>query len=220
MEPMIEISNATKKYKETTALNKISLIIEKNKITGLIGRNGSGKTVLLKCICGLVSLTSGSITIQVKKLGADIEKPDNIGAIIENPGFLNEFSGYKNLEFLASIHHKIGKKDILKTLELVGLDSKSKKKVGKYSLGMKQRLGIAQAVMENPEILIFDEPTNGLDNNGVKEFRKLILQLKSEGKTIVMASHNASDIEMLCDIVYELDGGILINTNPKNNISF
>lgn len=103
---------------------------------------------------------------------------------------------------------------------MVGLDSKSKKKVGKYSLGMKQRLGIAQAVMENPEILIFDEPTNGLDNNGVKEFRKLILQLKSEGKTIVMASHNAGDIEMLCDIVYELDGGILINTNPKNNISF
>ena len=128
MEPMIEISNATKKYKETTALNKISLIIEKNKITGLIGRNGSGKTVLLKCICGLVSLTSGSITIQGKKLGADIEKPDNIGAIIENPGFLNEFSGYKNLEFLASIHHKIGKKRHIKNFGIGRIRFKIKKK--------------------------------------------------------------------------------------------
>lgn len=215
MEHIITITEATKKFRETTALNKVSLNIEKNSITGLIGRNGSGKTVLLKCICGLIQLTSGSIMIHDKKIGIDIEKPDNIGAIIEHPGFLNEFNGYKNLQFLAAINKKIGRQEIEDAMTLVGLDAKSKKKVSKYSLGMKQRLGIAQAIMEDPDILIFDEPTNGLDNNGVTEFRQLILELKEQGKTIIMASHNAEDIKILCNTVYELDCGNVISSQKK-----
>ncbi len=210
MGTIIEVNQAVKRYRETTALDGVTLSFEKNKIHGIIGRNGSGKTVLFKCITGLTHLSSGSIKVMDKVIGKDVQIPKNIGAIIETPGFINEFSGIKNLLFLASINRKIKKEQVEEAMRFVGLDPKSKKRVSKYSLGMRQRLGIAQAVMENPEILILDEPTNGLDKKGVEEFREYMLKLKGEGKTILIASHNAEDIRYLCDTVCELDQGKLV----------
>ncbi|MBP3338640.1 MAG: ABC transporter ATP-binding protein [Lachnospiraceae bacterium] len=207
---IIEVVNAVKKYKETIAVNDVSLNFERNKITGIIGRNGSGKTVLLKCICGLTKLSSGKIMVDGKIIGRDIETPKSIGVIIETPGFIQEFSGLKNLEILYMMNNKKDKEKLKEVMRTVGLNPDDKKRVSKYSLGMKQRLGIAQAIMENPDILILDEPTNALDKHGVDEFRQLLLKLKGEGKTIIIASHNSADIELLCDTVYELDGGKII----------
>ena len=207
---IIEVVNAVKKYKETIAVNDVSLKFERNKITGIIGRNGSGKTVLLKCICGLTKLSSGKIMVDGKIIGRDIETPKSIGVIIETPGFIQEFSGLKNLEILYMMNNKKDKEKLKEVMRNVGLNPDDKKRVSKYSLGMKQRLGIAQAIMENPDILILDEPTNALDKHGVDEFRQLLLKLKGEGKTIIIASHNSADIELLCDTVYELDGGKII----------
>lgn len=210
MSTIIEITNLCKSFKETKVLNDITIKIKKGNIIGIIGRNGSGKTVLFKCICGLVSPTKGTVKISNKILGKDMDIPDNIGAIIETPGFLPNYNGFKNLKFLAMIKNQISNEHIKDTIKLVGLNPDSKKHVGKYSLGMRQRLGIAQAIMENPDILILDEPMNGLDNEGVKDMRKLFLSLKEQGKTILLASHNKEDIEVLCDEVYMMDKGILI----------
>lgn len=209
MSTIIEITNLCKSFKETKVLNDITIKIKKGNIIGIIGRNGSGKTVLFKCICGLVSPTKGTVKISNKILGKDMDIPDNIGAIIETPGFLPNYNGFKNLKFLAMIKNQICNEHIKDTIKLVGLNPDSKKHVGKYSLGMRQRLGIAQAIMENPDILILDEPMNGLDNEGVKDMRKLFLSLKEQGKTILLASHNKEDIEVLCDEVYMMDKGIL-----------
>jgi ABC-2 type transport system ATP-binding protein len=212
-EKIISVKKAVKIFKEHTVLNDVSLELEKGKIYGIVGRNGSGKTVLFKCICGFMPLTSGEISVNGKIVGKEENIPKDIGVIIETPGFIPNYSGYKNLSFLASINKKIKKDDILETLRIVGLDSKSKKHVGKYSLGMRQRLGIAQAIMENPDILILDEPMNGLDNDGVQDMRKLFLNLKEQGKTILLASHNREDIQVLCDEVYEMDKGNLRKSN-------
>lgn len=209
MSTIIEITNLCKSFKETKVLNDITIKIKKGNIIGIIGRNGSGKTVLFKCICGLVSPTKGTVKINNKILGKDMDIPDNIGVIIETPGFLPNYNGFKNLKFLAMIKNQISNEHIKDTIKLVGLNPDSKKHVGKYSLGMRQRLGIAQAIMENPDILILDEPMNGLDNKGVKDMRKLFLSLKEQGKTILLASHNKEDIEVLCDEVYMMDKGIL-----------
>lgn len=209
MSTIIEITNLCKSFKETKVLNDITIKIKKGNIIGIIGRNGSGKTVLFKCICGLVSPTKGTVKINNKILGKDMDIPDNIGVIIETPGFLPNYNGFKNLKFLAMIKNQISNEHIKDTIKLVGLNPDSKKHVGKYSLGMRQRLGIAQAIMENPDILILDEPMNGLDNDGVKDMRKLFLSLKEQGKTILLASHNKEDIEVLCDEVYMMDKGIL-----------
>lgn len=209
MSTIIEITNLCKSFKETKVLNDITIKIKKGNIIGIIGRNGSGKTVLFKCICGLVSPTKGTVKINNKILGKDMDIPDNIGVIIETPGFLPNYNGFKNLKFLAMIKNQINNEHIKDTIKLVGLNPDSKKHVGKYSLGMRQRLGIAQAIMENPDILILDEPMNGLDNDGVKDMRKLFLSLKEQGKTILLASHNKDDIEVLCDEVYMMDKGIL-----------
>lgn len=206
---MIQVKHAVKEFKETTALRDVSVQFEKGKIYGLVGRNGSGKTVLLKSICGFLPLTSGTIKVEGRVIGKDIEVPENIGIIIEEPGFLPQYSAKKNLKLLALLRNQISDAEIEGTLEKVGLDPKSKKKVGKFSMGMRQRLGIAQAIMENPRILILDEPTNGLDEVGVKEIRKLLLDLKNEERTIIIASHNAEDISTLCDQVYEMDGGVI-----------
>lgn len=209
MSTIIEITNLCKSFKETKVLNDITIKIKKGNIIGIIGRNGSGKTVLFKCICGLVSPTKGTVIINNKILGKDMDIPDNIGVIIETPGFLPNYNGFKNLKFLAMIKNQISNEHIKDTIKLVGLNPDSKKHVGKYSLSMRQRLGIAQAIMENPDILILDEPMNGLDNDGVKDMRKLFLSLKEQGKTILLASHNKDDIEVLCDEVYMMDKGIL-----------
>lgn len=209
MENIISVKDVTKKFKEATALNHVSAEFEKGKIHGIIGRNGSGKTVLFKCICGLMYPSSGEIWVDGKHIGKDVDMPANVGAIIEAPGFLPTYSGYKNLSFLANINNKIGKKEIIAALETVGLGKTGKKHVGKYSLGMRQRLGIAQAIMEKPGILIFDEPMNGLDKEGVVEIRELLLKLKKEGVTILVASHNREDIDVLCDTVHEMEKGML-----------
>lgn len=206
----IEVNHVTKMFKEYKALDDVSLNFQAGKIYGIIGRNGSGKTVLFKCICGFLKIDKGEILVDGKRIGKDIEAPSNAGVIIESPGFLPGYSGYHNLSFLACIQNKIKKKDILEVIERVGLDPKSKKHVGKYSMGMRQRLGIAQAIMENPNLLILDEPMNGLDNQGVQDIRKLLLDLKEEGKTIILASHNKEDISILCDEVVEIDKGKII----------
>ncbi|MDR0918485.1 MAG: ATP-binding cassette domain-containing protein [Oscillospiraceae bacterium] len=208
---MIQVKNLNKSFKEARVLKNINLSFEKGKIHGLIGRNGSGKTMLMKCICGFVKPTSGQVTVDGKIIGKDIDVPENIGIIIESPGFLANCNGYKNLQLLAMIKNKIREEDIIKSIKSVGLDPKSKKWVGKYSLGMKQRLGIAQAMMENPDILILDEPMNGLDNRGVEDIRRILLSLKEKNKTIILASHNKEDISVLCDTVVEMDNGEIIS---------
>ena len=210
METCIEVQNVVKRFRDQVVLKNVSISFEKGQIHGIVGRNGSGKTVLFKCICGLMHPEEGVIFVNGKRVGRDVDMPEDIGAIIEAPGFLPNYSGYKNLRFLANIRRKIGKEEILNVLRTVGLDPESRKHVGKYSLGMRQRLGIAQAIMEDPEILILDEPMNGLDNAGVQDIRALLLELKAQGKTILLASHNHEDIAALCDTVHEMDGGVLL----------
>ncbi|MCI8895657.1 MAG: ATP-binding cassette domain-containing protein [Lachnospiraceae bacterium] len=207
MAEMIRIENLTKKFGAVTVLDQVDLSIEKGKIYGIVGRNGSGKTVLFKLIAGYLRPTKGQVVVGGKVIGRDTDFADNIGIIIENPGFLKGYTGFKNLAYLAGIRNVIGEAEIRESMERVGLDPDSRKKVGKYSLGMKQRLGIAQAIMENPEILILDEPMNSLDNQGVEEIRKILMGLRDEGKTIILASHNKEDIEILCDEVYEMNQG-------------
>ena len=189
-------------------LHDVNLRAAPGTITGLIGRNGSGKTMLLRAICGLVPLSAGSITVAGQRVGVDVDFPDNIGVIIETPGFLPQYTAMDNLRILAKIRNRIHDAEIKAALAQVGLSSVNKR-VGKYSLGMKQRLGIAQAIMEDPDILLLDEPMNGLDNAGVREMRELFKSLRAQGKTILLASHNPLDIEELCDTVCEMDGGVL-----------
>lgn len=205
----IYVNHVTKKFKEATVLRDVNVEFNKGEIHGLIGRNGSGKTMLMKCICGLVPITSGTIIINQKQIGKDIQIPDNIGAIIETPGFLPSYSGYHNLLFLSKIKGIISRDQIKQSIRKVGLNPEDKKPVGKYSLGMRQRLGLAQAIMENPELLILDEPMNGLDKEGVSDMRTLLLELKRQGKTIILASHSAEDIDVLCDGVSEMEHGKL-----------
>ena len=216
MEDMIVVQNVVKRFKDFTALDNISLNFQKGKIYGIIGRNGSGKTVLFKCICGLLNVDEGIIKVGGKQIGKEISAPKDVGVIIETPGFLPEYTGYQNLSFLADIRRKIKKEDIYEVIKRVGLDPTSKKQVGKYSMGMKQRLGIAQAIMEDPELLILDEPMNGLDNQGVSDIRKLLLELKEAGKTILLASHNREDISILSDAVIEIDRGKIISNIEYN----
>ena len=208
-ENVIEVCNVTKRFGTSEVLKDVSINFEKGKIHGLIGRNGSGKTMLMKCICGFVPVSEGKILVDNKEIGKDIDVPESIGAIIETPGFLYGYSGYNNLKFLASIRNKISKEKIRQTIQMVGLNPDSKKHVGKYSLGMRQRLGLAQAIMEDPEILLLDEPMNGLDKHGVGEMRGLFRSFADQGKTIIMANHSSEDIEVLCDTVHEMDLGVI-----------
>lgn len=204
----IKIKDLCKTFKGNTILNNINLEVSKGEICGIKGRNGSGKTVLFKLICGLLTPSSGLIEISGKK----IEKgqfPEDIGVIIENPGFITTYSGLSNLKFLASINNKINERDIVDAITKVGLDPNNKKSVKNYSLGMRQRLGIAQAIMEKPKVLILDEPMNALDKDGVESMRNLFLDLKNKGTTILFTSHNAEDIESLSDRIFEMNNGEL-----------
>lgn len=205
----ISVRNVCKDFGQVRVLKSVSRDFEAGKIHGIIGNNGSGKTVLMKCICGFLLPTEGTVLVNGKRVGKDVDFPSDLGIIIETPGFLPNITGVKNLEILASLNKKIGLADIADSIRRVGLDPQSKTPVGKYSLGMRQRLGIAQAIMENPSLLILDEPMNGLDKHGVAEMRKLIKGLKNEGKTILLASHNQGDIDELCDTVCEMDAGIM-----------
>lgn len=204
---VVKVENVSLVIKKQTILEQINITCKAGCSYGFIGRNGSGKTMLMRCICGFVKPTSGKIYTFGKELGKDVDFIPDAGIIIETPGFYQGYSGYKNLKLLAGIRNRITDKDIKYAMELVGLDSESKQSVRKYSLGMRQRLGIAQAIMESPKILILDEPFNGLDKQGVQEMRGYLNNLKQTGKTIIMASHSMEDIEQLCDIVYEMDHG-------------
>ena len=206
---VIQVKDVCKTFGKAEVLKHVTAKFEAGKIYGIIGRNGSGKTVLFKCICGFVPVTSGTIRVRSQVMGKDVYIPKDMGIIIESPGFLPGYSGFHNLRFLARIRNKIDDEKIRETLRFVGLDPGDKKHVGKYSMGMRQRLGLAQAIMEDPEILILDEPMNGLDRQGVKEIRQCLLKLRDQGKTILLASHNAEDIRVLCDQVYEMDAGEL-----------
>ena len=205
----VKIEHVTKRFGEDIVLQEVNLSLKTGNVYGIVGNNGSGKTVLMKCICGFLPVTTGTIFVFGKKIGHDVDFPESLGVIIETPGFLTQYTGFKNLEILADMNGRISKADIRIVLKRVGLDPDMKKPVGKYSLGMRQRLGIAQAIMEDPLFLILDEPFNGLDKHGVEEIRELLLDLKAAGKPILRASHNEEDIRILCDHVYEMDGGIL-----------
>ncbi len=206
---MISVNHVSKSFGEEQVLKEVTLELEKGKVYGIIGNNGSGKTVLFKCICGFMKPDKGEIIVERKRIGIDTDFPENIGIIIETPGFLPHCTGFRNLQILASLKGLISKEDIISILETVGLNPRMKKPVGKYSLGMRQRLGIAQAIMEDPQVLILDEPFNGLDKHGARDIRNIIIGLKNQGKTILLASHNQEDIRILCDSVFEMDAGIL-----------
>lgn len=205
----ISIQDVYKYFGSEEVLHGINHDFEEGKIHGIVGNNGSGKTVLFKCICGFLHTTKGKIYVDYQQVGKDMDFPDDMGIIIETPGFLPYQSGMKNLQILASLKKKIDDKTIYETIKRVGLDPDIKKPVSKYSLGMRQRLGIAQAIMEDPLMLILDEPFNGLDKHAVADMRVLIKELKTKGKTILLASHNQADIDELCDTVCEMDAGVL-----------
>ncbi|WP_300847236.1 ABC transporter ATP-binding protein [uncultured Acetatifactor sp.] len=205
----VEISHVTKRFGEDLVLKEVNLALDCGKVYGIVGNNGSGKTVLMKCICGFMPATTGTIRVFGKQIGKEVDFPERLGVIIEAPGFLTNLTGIRNLEILADMRRQITKADARIAMKKVGLDPDMRKPVAKYSLGMRQRLGIAQAIMEDPQLLVLDEPFNGLDKNGVAEIRKILLELKTEGKTILLASHNEEDIRILCDEVYEMDGGVM-----------
>jgi len=208
--PYIEIDHVTKVFGEDIILDDINIKMDQGRVYGFSGNNGSGKTVLMKCICGFLPVTAGRIRVGGKIIGVETDFPESIGVIIETPGFLNNLSGMRNLEILAGLRGRISKKEIRKAIEKAGLDPTLKKSVSKYSLGMRQRLGIAQAIIKDPDLLLLDEPMNGLDNRGVEDMRALFAELREQGKTILLASHSNEDIHMLCDTVVELDNGTII----------
>lgn len=215
---MIQISGLTKKFGQQVVLNDINIEFSHSRIYGLIGHNGSGKTTLMRCICGFIRPTSGAISINGKLVGKDCDFAPSTGINIEMPGFLPHLSAHQNLSILAAISGKADQSRIAEAIRMVGLDPTDKKPVCKYSLGMRQRLGIAQAIMEDPQILILDEPFNGLDKQGISDTHALLQKWKMQGKTILLACHSAEDIEKACDVVYEIENGALkmIKTTEKS----
>jgi ABC-2 type transport system ATP-binding protein len=204
----IECRHLCKSFGNQTVLKDVSLRFEGGHIYGIVGRNGAGKTVLLKLLCGFLPADSGTIDINGRPIRKDANMPENVGAIIETPGFLEQYNGAKNLKFLAKVGGKIGKEQVYAAMRQVGLDPHLRKHVRAYSLGMRQRLGIAQAIMENPDILILDEPMNSLDTQGVEQVRKLLTAQKEEGKLILLCTHVREDVELLCDEVYRIRDGV------------
>lgn len=213
MEVIIDVQDVSLKIKEKDILSHVNLQCGRGEICGIIGRNGSGKTMLMKCICGFVRPTSGRVQVLEEQIGKEQDFISNAGIIIETPGFIPYYSGIKNLRLLASVQNKITEPQIKEAMKKVGLNPDMKRAVRKYSLGMKQRLGLAQAIMEDPDIMILDEPFNGLDKEGVLEMRGYFLEMKKAGKTILLCSHSAEDIEVLCDRVYEMEHGKLTGLN-------
>ncbi|MGI6234255.1 MAG: ABC transporter ATP-binding protein [Christensenellales bacterium] len=203
----IEVQNLSMRFGQDTVLKNVSCKLQAGQIHGLIGRNGSGKTVLMKCILGFLRPSSGEAKVFGKRIGQDVDFAPDTGMLIESPGFLPNESGISNLKWLARLGNQAKAADIRKAIETVGLDPNMKKPVGKYSLGMRQRLGIAQAIMESPRLLVLDEPMNGLDKQGVADMKTLLKSFQEQGKTILLASHFSLDIEELCDTVHEIDQG-------------
>ena len=204
---MIDVNGVSLTIGTSRILRDVSLTAGPGEIVGLIGRNGSGKTMLLRCIAGLVRPTAGTVTADGIVVGRDRDFLPSSGIIIETPGFISYYSGMRNLMLLAGIRGKAGREEVREAVRLAGLDPDDRRPVRKYSLGMRQRLGIAQAVMEDPRYLLLDEPMNGLDGEGLTDMRELFISLKNKGKTLLIASHSREDIEILCDRVYEMDKG-------------
>ena len=204
---MIEVKNISLALNKRQILNNVSLTLKEGNIYGLVGNNGSGKTMLMKCMCGFIRPTEGTVESNGKVIGRDVDYLPDAGVIIETPGFIPYYSGFQNLKVLAGIKNKISAKEIREAIQTVGLDPDLKLPVKKYSLGMRQRLGLAQAIMENPDYLILDEPFNGLDQDGVEDVHQLLQKLKKEGKCILLASHSATDISKACDEVYKIKEG-------------
>ena len=200
----VEVRHVYKSFGRERVLIDVNLSIPPGRSPGGEGNNGTGHTELMKCLCGFMKCARGVILVNGRQVGKEVDFPDHLGVIIETPGFIPNLSGYKNLKILAALKGRIGKQTIRETMRKVGLNPDMKKPVAKYSLGMRQRLGIAQAIMEDPSVLILDEPFNGLDRYGVAEIRDLLRGLKEAGKSILLASHNAQDIEVLCDDVMDL----------------
>lgn len=203
----VVFKNYNKLIKKKEILTDINLTFESGKIYGLHGHNGSGKTMLLRAICGLILPTSGSVTVDGKTVGKDIEFPDSVGVIIENMSLIPEYTGFKNLQLLAGIKKKIGDSEIRDTLISVGLDPDDKRRVKEYSLGMKQKLNFAQAIMEKPELLLLDEPTNAMDVQTVEKVRSILVEMKEKGTLIIIASHNKEDLDALCDEFIDICDG-------------
>lgn len=203
----IKIENVSKKIKSNMILKNIDMELTSGHIYGFRGKNGCGKTMLMRCICGLIIPTEGKIVINGKELHKDIKIPESIGALIENPAFQPQYTGFKNLKMLASLKGKISDEEVKLAIKRAGLDPDDKRTYKKYSLGMKQKLGIANAIMGEPDIIVLDEPINALDEISVENVKKVFLELKEKGKLIIAACHDREELEYLCDIIYELKDG-------------
>lgn len=205
----LEIKNLSKKFKDVYVLKDINLTFESGKIYGFTGRNGSGKSVLLKIICGFYTPTSGEVLLDNYNYILNNDFPKSTRCLIEKPNFLPDLTGYENLKLLASIENKIGDKEIMDTIEKLNLKEEINKKYSKYSLRTKQKLGIAQVLMEDPKLIVLDEPLNGIENETAKEVRKILNEEKKKDKIIIVASHIKEDIDTLADVVYNIDNGIV-----------
>ncbi len=211
----IEVRNLTKRISGNLILDNINIKMTDGKIYGLKGKNGSGKTMLMRAICGLILPTEGEVIIDGQVLGKDISFPNSLGALIESPGFIANYSGFKNLKILSEIQDKIDDNKINEVLAMVGLDPKEKKKFKKYSLGMKQKLGIAAAIMEEPEIIILDEPTNALDESSVISLRKTLQKYRDAGALIIISCHDSEELEFLSDEIFFMENGRLKPYNKR-----
>lgn len=210
MNDYIQLTNISKTFGKQTVLQPLTMGFEEGMIHGIIGRNGSGKTVLMKMILGILQPTTGTVIVGDKRIGKDVDFPESAGAIIETIEFIPYMSAYQNLADIAAMRGNLSKTQIKEVLEMVGLGNVGRKHVSKFSMGMRQRLAIAQTVMESPKLLILDEPMNGMDEKGVEEMRRLILARKAAGTTIILSSHNIEDIRILCDQVYRIDAGVVM----------
>ena len=206
---MIQLDSVSKHYRQENVLSEITLHFTGRVIYGLVGPNGCGKTTLMRCICGFTRPSSGTVTVLGKRIGKDCDFAPSTGIIIETPGFLPHENARRNLTMLAGISGKASRERVDEVIRLVGLEPEEKKPVGKYSLGMRQRLAIAQAILEDPQILILDELFNGLDQDGITNIHALLQTLKEQGKCILLASHSATDIAQACDVVYAFHQGRL-----------
>ena len=215
----IVLDHVTKTIKGVDVLMDISMTLESGKIVGFRGVNGSGKTMLMRMISGLIRPTKGTVTIDGKVLGKDLSFPPSIGTLIENPAFLDGYSGFENLKVLASIRNRVSDSDIRETIIRVGLDSENKKAFKKYSLGMKQRLGIAAAILEHPDLILLDEPTNALDVDGVEMVQNVIQQEKERGALILLSCHDPQVLNSLADEIYHIQDGRLISHRDKEGTS-
>ena len=213
----IEVMDYTKIIRGVTILDHVNLVFESGKCYGLKGKNGSGKTMLMRAVSGLISPTEGKVVIDGETLGKEISFPRSIGVLIENPAFIENYTGYKNLELLASIQHKIGKEEIRKAMLDVGLNPDDKRKYRKYSLGMKQKLGIASAFMENPDIIILDEPINAIDEAGVKNVKQMLNEAKERGAVIITACHDAEELQELSDEIIQISEGRIIKDDKTGD---